>query len=80
MNYHRLTIEEHSCIPKYYVDGLSCRKIAQLIGALVFKFFLMLLGFFFLPYGLKTTLLIPSLESLLVFYQSFIFNTITYLY
>ena len=32
MNYHHLTIEERSCIRKYYVEGLSYRKIAQLIG------------------------------------------------
>ena len=32
MNYHHLTIEERSCIRKYYVDGLSYRKIAQLTG------------------------------------------------
>ena len=32
MNYTHLTIEERSCIRKYYVDGLSCRKIAELIG------------------------------------------------
>ena len=25
MNYHHLTIEERSCIRKYYVDGLSYR-------------------------------------------------------
>ena len=31
MNYTHLTIEEHSCIRKYYVDGLSYRKIAELI-------------------------------------------------
>ena len=24
MNYHHLSIEERSCIRKYYVDGLSC--------------------------------------------------------
>ena len=32
MNYHHLTIEERSCIRKYYVEGLSYRKIAELIG------------------------------------------------
>ena len=32
MNYHHLSIEERSCIRKYYVDGLSCHKIARLIG------------------------------------------------
>ena len=32
MNYTHLTIEERSCIRKYYVDGLSYRKIAELIG------------------------------------------------
>ena len=32
MNYHHLTIEERSCIRKYYVDGLSYREIALLIG------------------------------------------------
>ena len=32
MNYHHLTIEERSCIRKYYAEGLSYRKIAQLIG------------------------------------------------
>ncbi len=32
MNYHHLTIEERSCIRKYYVEGLNYRKIAQLIG------------------------------------------------
>ena len=26
MNYHHLTIEERSCIRKYYVDGLSYRN------------------------------------------------------
>ena len=31
MNYHHLTIEERSCIRKYYVDGLSYREIARLI-------------------------------------------------
>ena len=30
--YHHLTIEERSCIRKYYVDGLSYREIARLIG------------------------------------------------
>ena len=32
MNYHHLTIEERSCIRKYYVDGLSYREIARLLG------------------------------------------------
>ena len=32
MNYKHLSIEERSCIRKYYVDGLSYREIAQLIG------------------------------------------------
>ena len=32
MNYTHLTIEERSCIRKYYVDGLSYREIARLIG------------------------------------------------
>lgn len=32
MNYKHLTIEERSCIRKYYVDGLSYREIARLIG------------------------------------------------
>ncbi len=32
MNYHHLTIEERSCIRKYYVDGLSYREIGKLIG------------------------------------------------
>lgn len=32
MNYKHLSIEERSCIRKYYVEGLSYRKIAQLIG------------------------------------------------
>lgn len=32
MNYKHLTIEERSCIRKYYVDGLSYRKIAGLLG------------------------------------------------
>ena len=31
MNYKHLSIEERSCIRKYYVDGLSYRKIAKLI-------------------------------------------------
>ena len=30
MNNHHLSIEERSCIRKYYVDGLSYREIAQL--------------------------------------------------
>ena len=32
MNYHHLSIEERSCIRKYYVDGLSYREMARLIG------------------------------------------------
>ena len=32
MNYHHLSIEERSCIRKYYVDGYSYREIARLIG------------------------------------------------
>ena len=32
MNYQHLSIEERSCIRKYYVDGLSYREIARLIG------------------------------------------------
>ena len=32
MNYHHLSIEERSCIRNYYVDGLSYREIARLIG------------------------------------------------
>lgn len=32
MNYKHLSIEERSCIRKYYVEGLSYRKIAELIG------------------------------------------------
>ena len=32
MNYTHLSIEERSCIRKYYVEGLSYRKIADLIG------------------------------------------------
>ena len=32
MNYKHLSIEERSCIRKYYVEGLSYRKTAQLIG------------------------------------------------
>ena len=32
MNYKHLSIEERSCIRKYYVDGLSYREIARLIG------------------------------------------------
>lgn len=32
MNYQHLTIEERICIRKYYVDGLSYRKIAKLVG------------------------------------------------
>ena len=31
MNCHHLSIEERSCIRKYYVDGLSYREIAQLV-------------------------------------------------
>ena len=32
MNDEHLSIEARSCIRKYYVEGLSYRKIAQLIG------------------------------------------------
>lgn len=32
MNYTHLTIEERCCIRKYYHDGESFRKIAELIG------------------------------------------------
>ena len=32
MNYKHLSKEERSCIRKYYVEGLSYRKIARLIG------------------------------------------------
>ena len=32
MNYKHLTIEERCCLRKYYLDGYSYRKIAQLIG------------------------------------------------
>ena len=32
MNYHHLSIEERSCIRKYYVDGFSYREIARVIG------------------------------------------------
>ena len=32
MNYKHLSKEERSCIRKYYVEGLSYRKIAKLIG------------------------------------------------
>ena len=32
MNCHHFSIEERSCIRKYYVVGLSCREIARLIG------------------------------------------------
>ena len=32
MNYEHLSIEERSCIRKYYVDGLSYREIARLLG------------------------------------------------
>ena len=32
MNYKHLSIEARSCIRKYYAEGLSYRKIAQLIG------------------------------------------------
>ena len=32
MNCKHLSIEARSCIRKYYVEGLSYRKIAQLIG------------------------------------------------
>ena len=32
MNYHYLSIEERSCIRKYYVDGLRYREIARMLG------------------------------------------------
>ena len=32
MNYHYFIIEERSCMRKYYVDRLSYREIARLIG------------------------------------------------
>ena len=32
MNYNHLTIEERCCIRKYYRDGLSLRKIAEMVG------------------------------------------------
>lgn len=32
MNYQHLSIEERSCIRKYYVDGLSYREIGRLVG------------------------------------------------
>lgn len=32
MSYTHLTIEERCCIRKYYVEGISYRKIAQLVG------------------------------------------------
>lgn len=32
MNYHHLSIEERCCIRKYYMEGLSLRRIAELIG------------------------------------------------
>ena len=32
MNYKHLSIEERSCIRKYYVERLRCREIARLIG------------------------------------------------
>lgn len=32
MNYTHLTIEERCCVRKYYNDGESFRKIAELIG------------------------------------------------
>ena len=32
MHYHHLSIEERSCIQKYYVDGLSYREIARPAG------------------------------------------------
>lgn len=32
MNYHHLTIEERACLRKYYMEGLSFRKIAKLLG------------------------------------------------
>lgn len=34
MNYKHLSIEERSCIRKYYVDDLSYRKIAKLIAVM----------------------------------------------
>ena len=34
MNCHLLSIEERSCIRKYYADGLSCREIARLIAGM----------------------------------------------
>ena len=30
--YHHFTIEERSCLRKYYMEGLSFRKIAKLLG------------------------------------------------
>lgn len=32
MNYYHLSIEERSCIQKYYIDGLSYWEIVRLIG------------------------------------------------
>ena len=32
MNYQHLSIEERSCIRKYYIDGLSYREIGRLVG------------------------------------------------
>ena len=32
MNYTHLTIEERSCLRKYYVEGKSYREIARLLG------------------------------------------------
>lgn len=32
MNYHHFTIEERSCLRKYYMEGLSFRKISKLLG------------------------------------------------
>lgn len=32
MNYKHLSIEERCCIRKYYIEGMSYRKIAELIG------------------------------------------------
>ena len=30
--YHHFTIEERTCLRKYYMEGLSFRKIARLLG------------------------------------------------
>ena len=30
--YHHFTIEERTCLRKYYMEGLSFRKIAKLLG------------------------------------------------